>query len=340
MHLVQTTYDFITAHKLIPAGSTIIVGLSGGPDSVALLHVLHTLAPQLQCTLVAAHLNHGWRESADADQTFCAELTQQLGITLVTKHASDFTPGTQDPHSGILLTGSVEDFGRRMRRAFFAQLLQQYPNARIALAHHQNDQHETFFIRLIRGSGLTGLTGMRPVDGLYIRPLLQATKQEILEYLAQHELQYCVDETNTDLQFLRNRIRHNLMHVLRTCDSRSEASLIKTMHNLSQADEFITQYTEQIFKDSTQQYTDQNGKNHTALNLKDLFQQHPYIKTRLLLKLICTAQVPFTPSTGLFEELLRFLSQPGDGSHTLYNAWKLCKKDGVCWITATSSHQV
>ncbi len=142
--------SYIQKHSLITAGDTIIVGLSGGPDSVFLLHFLATLKKEYNLTLIAAHLNHGWRESAIDDELFCKTLCTEQGITYRSAHASKLTPTKKS-------RGSLEDEGRMLRHHFFAQLAQEYNAHKIALAHHQDDQEETFFIRLIRVQASPGL---------------------------------------------------------------------------------------------------------------------------------------------------------------------------------------
>ena len=115
-------------------------------------------------------------------------------------------------------TGSQEDRGRRLRRTFLEKIAKEHSADAIALGHHQDDQQETFFLRLIRGASITGLAGMKPRHGLYIRPLLDCKKESILTYLRTEGLSFLHDSTNEDDSFLRNGIRLNVLPALRSCD--------------------------------------------------------------------------------------------------------------------------
>src|SRR5438132_9177816 len=150
--------NFIVQHHLIKSGNKIVIGLSGGPDSVFLLYFLASLQQKYNLSLIAAHLNHEWRKEADQEQQDCATLAQNLNIPFVTAKRSELSvPFKQN--------GSQEEYGRKMRRHFFEKVLHEHNADAIALAHHLQDQEETFFIRLIRGSSLTGLTAMKPKHG-------------------------------------------------------------------------------------------------------------------------------------------------------------------------------
>ncbi len=141
---------FSNQHNLIPPHATLIVGLSGGPDSVLLLHYLAALAHTHNLTLIAAHLDHEWRPDSYKDVEFCQELTQRLGIKLVASKLSDLSLSRK-------FNGSKEEYARSMRRHFLEQIQHQYHANFIALAHHADDQQETFFIRMMRGTSLSGL---------------------------------------------------------------------------------------------------------------------------------------------------------------------------------------
>lgn len=247
MHeLIKRIEYFIGQHQLIGAGQTVIVGLSGGPDSVFLLHAMHQLLPILNIKLVAAHLDHGWRITSSHDVAFCKALCKKLGIEFISAHASEF--------AHIKKNGSQEEYGRQLRRAFFNRVTQQINDRDaveplIALAHHQDDQVETFFIRLIRGTGLQGLACMKPRHGNYIRPLLCVSKAEIVEFLTQHDINYLLDETNTSDVYLRNRIRSSVIPSLVAADKRFVASCLKSVEHLAEADDFIETLTAQALKE-------------------------------------------------------------------------------------------
>lgn len=184
---------------MLPAGSRVIAAVSGGPDSVCLLHVLH----QLDCQLAGvAHFNHKLRgQASDEDERFVADLARRLGVQFYSSSA---------PLSEI--AGNLEQNARRARREFFQSLLDAGFADRIALGHTRDDQAETVLFRLLRGSGSTGVAGILPVtrEGI-IRPLLDVRRSEVLAYLREHNLEWREDATNASLQFARNRIRHSLL---------------------------------------------------------------------------------------------------------------------------------
>src|SRR6185436_9274809 len=187
---VQAT---IRKFSMIAPGERVLVGLSGGADSVCLLLVLRELGLEVS----AAHLNHGLRsEESDQDEAFVQKLCAQLQIPL---HSTRVRVGDQP--------GNVEAEGRRARRQFFAELAAQHRYSRIALAHNRDDRIETFFLNLLRGSGSEGLTSMEPVTGNLIRPLIEIPRREIETYLREKSQAWCTDSTNADLRFARNRLR-------------------------------------------------------------------------------------------------------------------------------------
>lgn len=319
--VIKKVDQYIKEQNLIPPGSSIILGFSGGPDSTFLLHVL----AQLQCshpfTLIAAHLNHGWRAEAEEDLLFCQQMAEQLNVPFVHAHARDFT-------GKVKFNGSQEDLGRRMRRLFFAQLLREHQPARVALAHHQDDQYETFFIRLARGSGLEGLAGMRPLHGDYIRPLLGINKSEIIAYLHANNIPYKIDASNAHAEkYLRSRIRTMALPLLANCDKRFPAILENTMDNLAEANDFVQMIVEETFATLVEHKED-----HMILDLSKLFTLHPYLQKRILLHWICEEGVPFTPSQGFFQEIERFLHQNRDGDHLINQTWHIKKRKGQASI--------
>ncbi len=190
---------------LLPAGSTLLLGLSGGMDSVVLLHVLHRLAPELGFTLSAMHVHHGISPNADAWATFCTQLCERYAIPLEIKHV-DIAP-LKDAHG-------IEASARKLRHAAFAASDCRH----IALAHHADDQAETLMLQLLRGAGLRGVSAMPIVreqgSQLLLRPMLAFGRTELLAYARQQGLEWIEDESNADEQYPRNFLRHRLFPVL------------------------------------------------------------------------------------------------------------------------------
>ena len=215
MHpLAEKVGETIRAQNLFPGKGSIIVAVSGGIDSMALLHLLATTGLGLRDRLVVAHFNHQLRGSdSDADAAFVGQAAKRLDLPFETE-SGDTQQLAAETSEGI------EAAARQLRHHFFAGLAEHWI-APIALAHHADDQVETFFLRLLRGAGNRGLSGMLPVsmlgdydDLILIRPLLEISHTEIVEYVKEERIEFRVDASNTDTRFLRNRIRHELLPLL------------------------------------------------------------------------------------------------------------------------------
>ena len=296
--------------------TTIIVGLSGGPDSVCLLHLLAQQKKQLNIQLIAAHLDHEWQESSKIAAKLCHDICDTLFIPLVSKKLSELKFEAK-------WNGSKEDLGRKMRRHFFESVAQQYQAHLIALAHHQQDQQETFFIRLLRGSSLAGLIGIKEQDGLYIRPILNWSKKEIMQYLADHNLSYYTDPTNISDDYLRNRIRNHLIPTMIKIDSRCELSLKSTMQQLSLTHDFIQHQTLLTMRDLA---IDQ------GIDTQKFLQLHAVLQQNILLQLMIQNNVSFSPSQKLFKEIMRFLEKSSKDKHTLYQTWMIQKNKSFFYV--------
>lgn len=192
---------FIRENDLIPSGSRVVAGISGGADSVALLRVLTLLSSEMDFTVFAAHLHHGIRgKTADADEAYVRELCEKLSVPLYCEKAD--IPALARAHSHTL-----EQEGRIVRYGFFERAREHFGADLTAVAHHRDDQAESILMHLMRGSGLAGLTGMRPKRDTVIRPLLCVRRGEIEAFLAAEGIAYCTDETNLVPEGTRNRTR-------------------------------------------------------------------------------------------------------------------------------------
>ena len=230
----------IREHKLFTPGDTIIVAISGGADSTALLDLLANL-PEFSPRLVAAHLNHCLRGAeSDADEEFVRSLATQYDIPMESRRI-DVKDMAQK--QGL----NLEDAGCRARLSFLNEVRTRRQAAAIALAHHGDDQAETVLMRLLRGSGMTGLAGMSCQNGHgIIRPLLNISRAEIEEHLKLRGLGYREDASNQDTTFLRNRIRHELLPLLKQYNPAIRDRLTATAALLADENELLNQLTEKI----------------------------------------------------------------------------------------------
>ncbi len=204
----RRTAEYAKQHGLFEAGSTVVAGVSGGADSVALLHILRALEEEFSIRVAAAHFNHCIRgRSADEDEAFVKALCESLSVPLLC--------GRKDVPKAAKEEGkTLEQAARDLRYAFLEEARQHFGAASIAVAHHMDDQAETVLMHLIRGAGTAGLTGIQPKRGKTIRPLLFLRRREIEAYLAENGIPYRTDETNLLREGTRNRIRLDVMPYL------------------------------------------------------------------------------------------------------------------------------
>ena len=193
---------------MLPAGGRVLVALSGGPDSVGLLHLLRALEARGELAVSSvAHLNHGLRSDADADEAFCRSLASELGVPFIVERA-DVTSLSRSWRT------SREDAGRRARYAFFDRAAEATGSDRVATGHTADDQAETFLLQLIRGAGPRGLSAITPTRGRICRPLIDVRRDAIREWLDARAVPFRVDPSNADPAFTRNRVRLRLLPLL------------------------------------------------------------------------------------------------------------------------------
>jgi len=313
--------DFIKKYNLIPKDAKIVLGLSGGPDSVFLLHLLSKLKEEgVVEKIIAAHLDHEWRPDSSQDEQFCAKLAKEYGVSYASAKISDLG-------LDLKFEGSQEELGRRTRRYFLEMVKKEHDADLIALAHHAQDQEETFFIRLIRGTSLSGLTAMNPKHGCYIRPLLETNKQDLVNYLDEHNIPYLIDPSNVSQDFLRNRIRTQVIPALKKCDARFEQNFQATIHRLQKTEQFLEKLTCDIFNKIA---TEKEGVFY--INLKSLLSLDQVILYRILIHWLIKQNVKFPVSEGFLDEMLKFLKQPGSKKHQLHKNWALVKKRDIVHV--------
>lgn len=230
--------NLIAQYQMIPPNSTIFVAVSGGSDSIYLLHRLYHLQDELEFKLVALHYNHQLKKSG----SFEAEAFVRDFIPKFCPGAPLLVEGAPIAQLALDKKLGVEEIGRQYRYDFFQKCAQSVENSRIATAHTAGDNGETALLNLARGAGLRGLAGIPPVRDNIIRPLLTTTREEILDYLTQHHLPHIEDPTNSDPDYTgRNALRHQVIPILRGLNPNFLENFAVTSQILRQEDEILNQ---------------------------------------------------------------------------------------------------
>lgn len=235
----DTVENYIEKNHMIRRGDGIIAAVSGGADSVCLLHLLVDLREKYSLKLRVVHVHHGLRgEEADRDAEFTRGLCSRLRVSCQVLNA-----GVKEYAKNHSL--SEEEAGRILRYKLLEQEAGRWERetdcpVKIAVAHHGDDSAETILYNLFRGSGLQGMGGIRPVRGKIVRPLLCVTREEILRYLAENGLEYCQDSTNQHWDYTRNRMRHRILpEIVKEINPRASQHIRQASEKIRQADEFL-----------------------------------------------------------------------------------------------------
>ena len=262
----------IAKFHMFPQQAKIVVGLSGGADSVALLHMLCGMKEEMAWDISAVHIHHGLRgEEADADQKFAEALCASLGVPCVVKQYD------VKAEASLRKLGE-EETGRLLRYAAFREAAGK--NGYIAVAHHQKDQAETLLMRLCRGTGLTGLIGMSPVRGNICRPLLFCSREEIEEYCRENDLLWREDATNSQDKYTRNKLRLKVLPVLEEINPKAVEHISQTAALLAVEEDFLEQQAAACY--DAVRMPSPAGEVH--LDRQKLQALHPAMKRRVLRK--------------------------------------------------------
>jgi tRNA(Ile)-lysidine synthase len=279
MALARRVLETIRRRALVRHGDRVLVALSGGPDSVALLRLLRELEADGKLTVAGiAHLNHGLRDAASDDEQFCRALAAELGVTFRSDLVDVAGLSTR-------LRTSLEDAGRQARYELFARVADELGADVIATGHTRDDQAETFLLRLLRGAGPRGLGGIHPRSGRVVRPLIDIGRDELRAYLASIGQPFREDETNAELGIPRNRIRHELLPLLARDYSPAIADVLAREAELARLDE---ERLQQEAIDLTDLIVLRNetgisgGNEAVALDARALSALHPALASRVV----------------------------------------------------------
>lgn len=280
--LEEKVLKTIQEYELIKNGDNIVIGVSGGPDSMALLNILIKLKQEINFNIAVAHINHGMRDEAEEETRYVEEFCKRNGIPCYIKKekveqlAKEQKIGT-------------EEAGRKLRYSFFEEVAKKVDANKIATAHNANDNAETVLMNIIRGSGLSGLKGIEVKrDNKYIRPLSKCDRREIEEYCMQNQLDPKQDKTNKENIYTRNKIRNQLIPYI---EENFNPNIITSLNRLSelafQDNEYIEKQVEQIYEEikisESLGNIDIQNKDEIQLDLKKFNHEEKVIKNRLVL---------------------------------------------------------
>ncbi len=270
----KKVYDYIEEHDMIKAGDKVVVGVSGGADSLCLLFLLIQYSERVPFSLYVVHVNHLIRTDAARDADYVKSICEEYEIPFYLKEV-DVRRMAKNGHL------SEEEAGRNARYSAFEEVAKETGAGKIAVAHNKNDRAETFLFNLFRGSSLNGLGSIRPVRGNIIRPILCLERKEAEEYLNERNIEYCIDSTNMEDDYSRNRIRHNVLpYVEEEIFKGSTNNISRAAKELSEAEEFLDALTNESYKKCTQ-----NGR----LLVSKLSKEPAYIQKRIIYKAIVEA---------------------------------------------------
>lgn len=289
--MVYKVSKFINTHQLFDVNSKLLLAVSGGVDSIVLLHLLHSL--QYNC--VVAHCNFHLRgEESDSDADFVKKTAEFLGLKFL---KIDFE--TQKFASKEKI--SIEMAARNLRYNWFEKVRQQEGCDCIVVAHHNDDSIETFFLNLVRGTGIKGLSGIAPKNGFVVRPLLECSREEIINYAKNHSLSHCVDSTNKDNSYRRNFIRNKIMPLFDELNPSFRSTMLDNMKRIANASDFIFNYISSYCNDLIISID-----NETRISI-DILQKQP--SPSLVLYELLT---PFGFNSKVIEQIFQHLSaEPG-----------------------------
>ncbi|MDP8259568.1 MAG: tRNA lysidine(34) synthetase TilS [Candidatus Gygaella obscura] len=260
----KSVINFIEKNCLLNRSDKIIIGVSGGPDSVYLLLLLNWLRKKLSLNLFVAHVDYRLRKTSGKDALFVRDLSKSLDISFYQKKVSLNNVGD-----------SLEQAARKIRFDYFLSLAKKLKANKIALAHNLDDQAETVLMRMIRGTGLYGLSAMIPKRAFgsvtIIRPLLAVKKNKLIKYLDSKKIKYRIDKTNKKDIYLRNKIRNKFLPLLKTYNPRIEYALVNLANNASLDYELIDSFARITYKRLLKNKTDKR----VVFKIEELRNIHP-----------------------------------------------------------------
>ncbi len=270
--LVRKFARAISENGMLLPGDSVLTGVSGGADSVALLHVLLALSDKYSLRIGIAHVNHGLRgKAADRDAAFVEDLAKKRNVPYYGKQIDIAAVKRQN---GV----NLEEAGRDARYSFFNEIADGYGFDRIAVAHHMEDDAELILMNMLRGSGPTGMAGLAPVRGRIIRPLIHCRRMDILNYLKTRDIAYVHDKSNDDTRLHRNHIRHRLIPALKQYNPR----VVENLHRLGQVTGFENRWLDSLVSPVLDAAVTARSAGRVVMAVEKIYGLHTALKRRLI----------------------------------------------------------
>lgn len=274
----QEILETIKKYNLINEGDSIVIGVSGGPDSICLLHILNELKDVLSFKIYVAHINHMIRKEADEETEYVKEFCAKLGIEC-------FVKKIDVENEAKILKRGTEETGRKIRYEFFEEVLAKTGSNKIATAHNNNDKVETIIMNILRGSGTRGLKGIEPIrDNKFIRPLIETERTKIEKYCEEMKLNPKIDKSNFENGYTRNKVRNVVIPYIK---EEFNPNIIKTINRLSEVSTEENEYIQKIVEEKFNEINITNETNDVnstiVLDLKKFNNLELVIKRRVIL---------------------------------------------------------
>lgn len=274
----QKVLETIKKYNLIQNGDKIVLGVSGGPDSISMLDILNEIrvdkTNNLDFNIVVAHVNHMIREEAGEDLEFVKKFCNKIGVEFYSK-SIDIQKIANNNKIG------TEEAGRNARYEFFDEILEKTNSNKIAIAHNKNDKVETIIMNVLRGSGIAGLKGIEPIkNNKYIRPLIECERYEIENYCKEKNIEARIDRTNFENIYTRNKIRNIIIPYIK---KEFNPNIIQTMDRLSELVKEEDEYLEKLVEQKYQEMLLEEKTKEIVIDLKKFNKEEKVIKSRILL---------------------------------------------------------
>lgn len=265
--------ETIKKYELIQAKDKIVLGVSGGPDSITMLDILRQIREEFDFEIVVTHINHMIRKEAIQDEEYVKKYCEKNNIKCFVKRI-DVIDIANNKKIG------TEEAGRLVRYEFFDEVLKQTGSNKIAIAHNKNDKIETIIMHVLRGSGLSGLKGIEPIRGNIIRPLIECEREEIEKYCDENRLEPRIDKTNFENDYTRNKIRNIVIPYI---EKELNPNIIETIDRLSEVIKKEDRYLEKVALDVYDKILIKQEPGQIMLELKGFNEQDEVIKSRIIL---------------------------------------------------------